>query len=360
MQAMDWKVRDWKGLVPRLMAAAQALGLDPGPVEYYPCRQPELLALEAYGLPGRFHHWIFGMRYERLHRLHRLGRLLVVEITVGSQPARIYFDWRLAFSGAAAATAPTFALASALAHGLGHADFINRHQCLQPPERRQVPALAPVLAAEARRWRLRWGEKAVEDLLGACLALEHHPHLLGRILKQAQNLKDWESHLAQRVQAELEYLEVERVTRRLNESWAVHWQGRICKEALGLGKEPALPSGSGWEEYGWVAQIACRAQERLGEEGYARLCRQGNDAQLLDLVGGKKPIRPPNIRLVDTNYRGRGYLYLQQGWEGRPLDRRLVPYTLEQIYHLWRRRIYLETWVAGGGGLTPIQFCYPS
>lgn len=356
MQAMDWKVRDWKGLVSRLMAAAQALGLDPGPVEYFACPQSELLALEAYGLPGRFHHWIFGMRYERLRRLARQGRLLVAEITVGGQPVRIYFDRQLT-PFTAAAMAP--ALALALAHGLGHADFINHHQRLRLPERRQVPALAPVLAAEARRWRLRWGEKAVEDLLGACLALEHHPHLLGQILKQAQNLKDWEFCLAQRVEAELEYLEAERETWWLNESWAVHWQGRICQEALGLEQAPALPLGPGWEEYRRAAQIARQARERIGLEGYTRLCRQGEDAQLLNLVAGKKPIRPPAIHLVDTNYRGRGYLYLQQGWEGRPLDRRLVPYTLEQIYHLWRRRIYLETWVADGGGLTPIQFCYP-
>ncbi|MBC7340991.1 MAG: SpoVR family protein [Clostridia bacterium] len=340
----------WRDLTQRLEATAQALGLAPGEVEYIPCHQGELLALEAYGLPGRFRHWIFGMRLERLRRQKQQGQLFISELTVGSQPARIYFCLGLDLP---------WALALALAHGLAHADFINNHERLGRPERRRVPALAPVLAAEARRWRMHLGEQPVEDLLSACLALEHHSHLLGQILEEAQSLEEWEQSLARGVWAELQYLEAERETWWLNEGWALHWQGKICQETFGLGQMPALASGPGWENYRWAAEIAQRARERLGEEGYLRLCRQGDDSQILALTARGKPACPPAIQIADTNYRSCGYLYLQHRWTGRPLDLRLLPYTLEHIHYLWRRRVYLETWVERAGHLICRQFCYP-
>lgn len=51
----------------------------------------------------------------------------------------------------------------------------------------------------------------------------------------------------------------------------------------------------------------------------------------------------PRILVVDGNYKGSSQLYLKHVYEGMPLDDEYCRKTLEQIYLLWNRPVFLET-----------------
>lgn len=51
----------------------------------------------------------------------------------------------------------------------------------------------------------------------------------------------------------------------------------------------------------------------------------------------------PRILVVDGNYRNSSQLYLKHEFEGLPLDDEYCRRTLEHIYLLWGRPVYLET-----------------
>ena len=51
----------------------------------------------------------------------------------------------------------------------------------------------------------------------------------------------------------------------------------------------------------------------------------------------------PTIVAMDADYEGRRELYLLHEWSGRPLDLFYARKTLEHLYRLWGRRVWLET-----------------
>jgi spore cortex formation protein SpoVR/YcgB (stage V sporulation) len=51
----------------------------------------------------------------------------------------------------------------------------------------------------------------------------------------------------------------------------------------------------------------------------------------------------PRIQLMDGNYQGSLQLYLSHAYEGLPLDDEYCRKTLEHIFSLWGRPVYLET-----------------
>jgi stage V sporulation protein R len=63
------------------------------------------------------------------------------------------------------------------------------------------------------------------------------------------------------------------------------------------------------------------------------------DRLVTDLTGYGFPI----IVAVDGEYEGRRELFLRHEWTGKPLDLAFARKTLEHIYRLWGRRVWLET-----------------
>src|SRR5690606_6865520 len=53
----------------------------------------------------------------------------------------------------------------------------------------------------------------------------------------------------------------------------------------------------------------------------------------------------PSIELTEANYRNRGELLLRHRYEGIPLKIDQARETLENIHHLWKRPVYLESYV---------------
>ncbi len=51
----------------------------------------------------------------------------------------------------------------------------------------------------------------------------------------------------------------------------------------------------------------------------------------------------PDIRLVDSNHRGQGSLFLQHAWSGRILQESYVGPVMEAIRKLWKKDVFLAT-----------------
>jgi stage V sporulation protein R len=51
----------------------------------------------------------------------------------------------------------------------------------------------------------------------------------------------------------------------------------------------------------------------------------------------------PEIRLVDPNHKGKGIMFLQHAWHGRPLHDTYVRPVLESMRYLWKNDVYLST-----------------
>jgi stage V sporulation protein R len=56
----------------------------------------------------------------------------------------------------------------------------------------------------------------------------------------------------------------------------------------------------------------------------------------------------PEIRLVDPNHKGRGIMFLQHSWNGRPLHDAYVGPVLESLRKLWKNDVHLATRNASG------------
>ena len=61
----------------------------------------------------------------------------------------------------------------------------------------------------------------------------------------------------------------------------------------------------------------------------------------------------PRILLTDGNYQGSLQLYLSHAYEGYPLDEEYCRKTLEHLYALWGRPVYLETREPHGSSTSP-------
>ena len=66
------------------------------------------------------------------------------------------------------------------------------------------------------------------------------------------------------------------------------------------------------------------------------------DRLVTDLTGFGFPI----IVACDGDYDGHRELYLRHEWTGKPLDLTYARKTLEHVYRLWGRRVWLETMTA--------------
>ena len=51
----------------------------------------------------------------------------------------------------------------------------------------------------------------------------------------------------------------------------------------------------------------------------------------------------PEIRLVDHNHRGKGYLMLEHTWEGRSLHHPYVKGVLNALSYLWKNEVFLSS-----------------
>jgi stage V sporulation protein R len=64
----------------------------------------------------------------------------------------------------------------------------------------------------------------------------------------------------------------------------------------------------------------------------------------------------PVIVVEDGDYHGNRELYLRHVWDGRKLDLAWAEKTLEHVYRLWGRRVWLETRTENGNDLLVLSY----
>jgi stage V sporulation protein R len=268
----------------QLQTLAAELGLDHYPVDFELVPQNFMLEIAVYGMPVRMHHWSFGLRY--MHQLlhQNMGHSRIFEVMFPGDPCRAYM---MDTNSLAENTLVT-------AHVIGHADFVKRNGLFA---RFMSMAGGRILERSAARAhtledaRLRHGQRAVETVLDAALALEPHidinqplyrppypeprqaksmapdafqqryhalpgetlpstepparlalpPHpeqdLLWFIARYAPEMLDWERDLFLAVREEAFYFYPVHACQIMNEGWASYWHARLLREADFLPQE---------------------------------------------------------------------------------------------------------------------------
>ncbi|MTV36395.1 SpoVR family protein [Duganella radicis] len=263
----------------RLLALAAELGLDHYPVDFELVPQNFMLEIAVYGMPVRMHHWSFGLRY--IHQLlhQHMGHSRIFEVMFPGDPCRAFMMDNNSLAENTLVTA----------HVIGHADFIKRNALFSRFMRMAGGHILEQSAARAHsldQARLRHGQRAVETVLDAALALEPHidiqqalyrpPYpepaetatppqpdvfrqryrslpgepdlvpagprrrhlpprpeadLLWFIAHYAPELKDWERDIFLAVREEAFYFYPVHACQIMNEGWASYWHARLLREA---------------------------------------------------------------------------------------------------------------------------------
>ncbi|MCX7623469.1 MAG: SpoVR family protein [Thermomicrobium sp.] len=226
--------------------------------------------------------------------------------------------------------------------------------------------------------------------------------LLWFIHEHSPVLEDWERDVVAIVRAEMLYFLPQIRTKVANEGWATLWHARIMHE-LDLAADEHVefarlhaavlqPAGRRLNPYALGYEILCDIERRYGtehlflvrevesdvslvrnyltEELVERLDlylyeRRGDELVVVDKdwesvrdrlaseLGGN---HIPVIVVEDGDYLGNRELYLRHVWDGRKLDLAWAEKTLEQIYRLWGRRVWLET--RSDDGAAPLRLSY--
>jgi len=265
----------------RIEQLARELGLDYHPVDFELVPQNFMLEIAVYGVPVRMHHWSFGLRYIQQLLHQNMGHSRIFEVMFPGDPCRAY----LMDSNSLAENT----LVSA--HVIGHADFVKRNALFSRFMTMAGGHILEQSAARAHRLEdalLRYGQKRVEAVLDAALALEPHidinqqlyrppypaadsalarpaesagafqrryqslpgesappppeperahmpPHpeydLLWFIARYAPELQDWERDIFLAVREESFYFYPVHACQIMNEGWASYWHARLLRDA---------------------------------------------------------------------------------------------------------------------------------
>ncbi len=215
-------------------------------------------------------------------------------------------------------------------------------------------------------------------------------------------LEDWERDVVAIVRAEMLYFLPQIQTKVVNEGWATFWHARIVRE-LELTPDEYLefarlhagvlqPTARRLNPYALGYEILRDIERRYGTEYLFMVREMENDVSLvrnylteelverLDLylyerrgeelvvvdkdweavrdrlaseLGGNQI---PVIVVEDGDYHGNRELYLRHVWDGRKLDLAWAEKTLEHVYRLWGRRVWLETRTENGNDLLVLSY----
>ena len=213
--------------------------------------------------------------------------------------------------------------------------------------------------------------------------------LLAFIRDHSPVLDEWERDVVSIVRAEMQYFIPQIQTKVVNEGWASYWHARIMRE-MDLSTDEHLafahlhsailqPSPRRLNPYHLGYRILLDIERRYGEDRLFEVRevendvslvrnyltrelvedldlylyeRQGDELVITDkdwqavrerLIGELGGNQTPVILVEDGDYDGNLELYLRHAWDGRMLDLDWAEKTMEHIYRLWGRRVWLET-----------------
>lgn len=272
----------------RLEELAHELSLDYFPVEFEVVPPAFMMEIAVYGLPVRMPHWSFGVRYIYQLIQHQMGHSKIFEVVFPGDPGRAYL------SNTNSLQENTLVVA----HVLGHADFSKNNLLFKRAQEQVGYHIVEQAAAHAHRIKEaieEYGQKRVEEVLDAALAIEQHidddkrinrplyedvndespgpaadktfhqrfetlpgegedeikgyqheamaipPHpeydLLWFIANYAPDMEGWERDIFLAVRQESFYFHPVFECNIMNEGWASYWHARLLREASFLPDE---------------------------------------------------------------------------------------------------------------------------
>jgi stage V sporulation protein R len=201
-----------------------------------------------------------------------------------------------------------------------------------------------------------------------------------QFLMEQAPLENWERDILGIVRQEAYYFAPQGMTKIANEGWAAYWHSTIMTQraltdsevidfadqhsgtlAMSPGRlnpykigielfreiEDRWNKGKFGKEYDECddLEVKKRWDRKLGQ-GRQKIFevrtidwRKVKERLLFQLTNLGQPI----IHVTDANYANRGELYLQQRFEGIPLDVEKARDTLKNLHRVWRRPVHIET-----------------
>jgi stage V sporulation protein R len=258
---------------------SSATGLDPFPIHFEIVPAKVMYEVGAYGVPGRFSHWTHGKAFHQMKTMYDYGLSKIYELIINTDPAQAYLMEANSL----------VQNKLVIAHVIGHSDFFKNNVYFAHTDR-QMAETAGVTAERIRAYEYEHGEKAVEEFLDACLALQEHidpnlrvtrgkpgdperdpnrrrvteyddlwqlvekdeevaaparrripaepeKDLLLFLLQYAPDLEPWQRDILQIVRNEMLYFLPQMQTKVMNEGWASYWHSRILREMDFSGEE---------------------------------------------------------------------------------------------------------------------------
>ena len=263
---------------------ARGFGLDFYPLEFEAVPPSFMMEVAVYGLPVRMPHWSFGVRYIYQLIQHQMGYSRIFEVVFPGNPGRAYLS----------NTNTVHENTLVVAHVLGHADFAKNNLLFKHAQEQVGSPIVEQAAVHAHHIEeaiAKFGQKRVERVLDAALALEQHiddhqllmrplyqglarppekqpprgfhkrfstlpgealpkapsseherllipPHpeydLLWFIAHYAPAMEDWERDIFLAVREESFYFYPVFSCTIMNEGWASYWHARLLREAAFL------------------------------------------------------------------------------------------------------------------------------
>jgi len=388
-------LNDFKKAAGEIMRVAKSFGLDFYDVQFELCPAHVLHSLNAYGMPVRFSHWIFGKAYYINKTRYDMNLSKTYEVVINSDPCYAFLlNGNSLFQNKLIA-----------AHVYAHADFFKNNIYFSKASRRMIDTMA-ANAERMREYESRYGKERVEAFLDAAMSIREHvdPYrkkgekcgekaekdLLLFIARNSAGLEDWQRDVLLILREEMLYFWPQMETKIVNEGWAAFWHTRIVR-ALSLSDAEALefallqseilrPMETGINPYCLGKKIfesiekrkdIFQVREAANDMSFLRNYLTEEIVEELDLylyqkVGqewkvvekGWEKVKSallaeitncgfPVILVEDGNFNGRGELYLRHSFEGVELDVVHLEETLAHVYELWGRPVHLETVING-------------
>src|SRR5690625_4770919 len=140
---------------------ADYFGLDGFPMRYEICPADIIYTFGAYGMPVRFSHWSFGKAFHRMKMRYDFNLSRIYELVINSDPCYAFLLDRNSW----------LQNKVIVAHVLAHSDYFKNNYRFAGTSRTMTETMA-VHKDRLRRWEMRYGQQAVEELLDAAIALQ--------------------------------------------------------------------------------------------------------------------------------------------------------------------------------------------
>jgi len=363
--------------------------------------EKQLSEVAAYGgFPTRYRHWRFGMEFDQIDKGHNYGLHRIYELVINNNPCYAYLvrsnslvDQKIV-----------------IAHVFGHSDFFKNNLWFGHTDRKMMDKMGNH-ASKINYYCEKFGYEVVESFIDNCLSLEslidiYHPYkivegkklkakdILGYLIAYA-TLEEWQHEVLKIIYKEAQYFLPQIQTKIMNEGWASYWHSKILTEKALKDTEiidyadhhaGTLATRHGqMNPYKLGIELFRDIEQRWNTKKMFEVRRLYNDVTFIDafmtqdfcekqkmfvyaynkrngtyeivdrdyrkvkdkLLNSITNYGLPFVYVVDGDYQGKGGLYLHHEHDGVDLKITEAKETMERLYAIWKKNVYLETRLNG-------------